>query len=116
MRRDKEMRRLANWPRRTMEQGDKLANMGIYPFPELTEEQNDTIFCARLSGFAAFFPAFPTAQFQAESTLQAAEQYLSLKQDTLSSRTKPWFIYSRQPDCPACGSELESTTEGPLHN
>jgi hypothetical protein len=76
MARDKEMRRLANWPRRTMEQAEKLAKAGWYPFPELSEAENDEIFCARLAGFGLCSAAYPDAEAQARRTLANARRFL----------------------------------------
>lgn len=44
-------------------------------FPELSHEENEEIWKARNSGFAAFFPAFPDAETQAKNTLQAARKW-----------------------------------------
>lgn len=71
--------RFFNHPRRTLEQSRKLADAGWFPFPELTEEENDTIFQARLAGFGACFAAYPTATAQAHKTLRAAVDYLNQK-------------------------------------
>ena len=73
--RDKETWRQANWPRRTMEQARKLADAGWFPFPELSEQENDEIFCARLAGFGPCFAAFPNAEAQAKRTLKAARAF-----------------------------------------
>jgi hypothetical protein len=66
-----------NHPRRTVEQSAKLEDMGVFPFPELTEAANDVIFQARLAGYAAFFPAYPNAHSQATSTLKGAQAWLA---------------------------------------
>jgi hypothetical protein len=80
VKRDEEMRRLANHPRRTMEQSRKLARDGWLPFPELTVDENDVIFCARLAGMGESFPAYPDAATQARRTLEAAGLYLDAKE------------------------------------
>ena len=67
--------RAINHPRRTLEQSRKLADAGWYPFPELTEAENDEIFVARLAGFGSCYPAYPNAGAQAKSTLEAARKH-----------------------------------------
>jgi hypothetical protein len=67
--------RAINHPRRTLEQSRKLADAGWFPFPELTEEENDEIFIARLSGFGPCFMAYPDAETQARRTLAAARKH-----------------------------------------
>jgi hypothetical protein len=62
-------------PRRTLEESRKLCDGGWYPFPELTIEENDEIFVARLAGFASCFPAHPTALDQAMRTLRYARDF-----------------------------------------
>jgi hypothetical protein len=81
-----ESRRAANHPRRTIEQSRRLAECGWFPFPELTEEENDEIFCARLAGFGSCFPAYPTAQAQADLTLAAARKYTAAVLPTAPER------------------------------
>jgi hypothetical protein len=58
-----------------MEQAAKLADAGWYPFPELTEEENDEIFIARLGGFGPCFAAYPDAEAQTRKTLAAARTF-----------------------------------------
>lgn len=45
-------------------------------FPELTPEENNVIFRARIKGFASFYPAFPSAEAQARATLAGARKWL----------------------------------------
>lgn len=71
-----ERTRAINHPRRTIEQSRKLADAGWFPFPELSEEENDVIFQARLLGFAPCFAAYSDAQAQANRTLAAARKHL----------------------------------------
>ena len=72
-----EQTRSINHPRRTIWQSRKLAEAGWFPFPELSEEENDVIFCARLAGFGSCYPAYPDAQSQADSTFRAAREFLA---------------------------------------
>ena len=74
-----ESKHAANHPRRTLGQSRELADAGWFPFPELTEEENDIIFQARLAGMASCFPAYPTAEKQAQATLLGAKTYLMLQ-------------------------------------
>jgi hypothetical protein len=67
--------RAINHPRRTLEQSRKLADAGWYPFPELTEAENDEIFIARLSGFGLCSAAYPDAESQARKTLKNAREH-----------------------------------------
>ncbi len=67
--------RVISHPRRTLEQSRKLADAGWFPFPELTEEENDEILIARLGGFGDCFPAYPDASSQARNTLRAARTF-----------------------------------------
>jgi len=45
-------------------------------YPELTDEENETIREARRKGFANFYPAFPDAMTQSLKTLEGAESFL----------------------------------------
>lgn len=45
-------------------------------FPELTDEENGIIQIARERGFAAFWPAFPSAKDQARNTFAGALAWL----------------------------------------
>lgn len=72
-----EQTRAVHHPRRTIHQSRKLADAGWFSFPELTEEENDVIFQARLAGYGPCFPAYPTAEAQAKSTLEGARRFLA---------------------------------------
>lgn len=50
---------------------------GAGDFPELTDDENETIHEARACGFGSSFPAYPTAESQALSTLKAAQKWLT---------------------------------------
>jgi hypothetical protein len=71
-----ERTREMNHPRRTIHQSIKLADAGWFPFPELTEEENDVIFQARLAGFGPCYAALPDAETQARRTLAGARAFL----------------------------------------
>jgi hypothetical protein len=45
-------------------------------FPELTTEENATIDRARAAGWAACYPAYPSAEHQAKKTLIGARIFL----------------------------------------
>jgi hypothetical protein len=51
-------------------------DFGAGDFPELTEEENETIHEARVCGFGVSYPAYPTAESQARSTLAGAKKWL----------------------------------------
>ena len=66
------------WDGITHEQYADLKQRGLSGcFPELTPEENNVIFRARLAGFASFFPCYPTAEAQARSTLNGARKWLA---------------------------------------
>ncbi len=48
----------------------------IWSFPELSSQENSIITDARLRGYAAFYPSFPSAKAQAENTLAGARAFL----------------------------------------
>jgi hypothetical protein len=65
------------WDGISDEQRADLKRRGLSgPFPELTPEENNTVFRARLKGYASFFPAYPSAEAQARSTLAGAVKWL----------------------------------------
>lgn len=68
--------RAVHHPRRTLEQSRKLADAGWFPFIELSDAENDIIFCARLAGYGSCFPAYPNATSQAMRTLAGANAFL----------------------------------------
>jgi hypothetical protein len=45
-------------------------------YPELSAEDNELIRKARRAGYAAMFPAFPTAEAQSRNTLNGARKFL----------------------------------------
>lgn len=65
-----------NHPRRTSDESRRLTEAGWFPFPELTEAENDVIFRARLAGYGSCFAAWPTALAQAQATLAGAAKFL----------------------------------------
>jgi hypothetical protein len=54
----------------------QFADAGWFPFCELSPEDNDIIFQARLAGYGPCFAAFPTSQAQADRTLAGAKKFL----------------------------------------
>lgn len=69
--------------RLTNEEVARLRKMGCHAFAELTEQQNDTVFRARLLGYAAFFPCVPDASAQANKTLAGAIAFLNRRHAAL---------------------------------
>jgi hypothetical protein len=49
---------------------------GAGDFPELTEDENEIVHEARACGYGSCYPAYPTAEAQARSTLAGARKWL----------------------------------------
>ena len=63
------------------EQKAVLVRQGFYPYPELCDADNNLILRARLSGFAAFYPAYPSAQSQVTTRSGPQSSFSALPAD-----------------------------------
>lgn len=118
--------RSINHPRRTLSQSRKLCDGGWYPFPELSESENDEIFCARLAGFGSCYPAYPTSLHQARQTLKSARDFMGqYKKHVCPKCNGTGIVYLESQlgfDCPNCDGSGnapfngEDSKQDRLHN